>query len=100
MGKKLSSYKRLDKGIERRGYHFHCDGCNSAHGVFIDGKGTPNWLFNKNEDKPTFSPSILVTGGDENGKTICHSYVENGQIRYLNDCTHHLKGQTVELPDF
>lgn len=31
---------------------------------------------------------------------ICHSFVTGGKIRYLNDCTHHLKGKTVELLDF
>ena len=33
-------------------------------------------------------------------KKVCHSFVTDGKIRYLNDCTHHLKGQTVELLDF
>lgn len=30
---------------------------------------------------------------------VCHSFVRNGRIEYLGDCTHHLKGQTVDLPD-
>lgn len=107
---------------ERKGYHFHCEGCGSAHGVFTDGKGRPNWTFNGNEEKPTFTPSILVRWvsipkdilKDETGEYIlgtdgrikgaknevCHSYVTNGKIKYLNDCTHHLKGKTVELEDF
>jgi hypothetical protein len=29
----------------------------------------------------------------------CHSFVEAGRIRFLNDCWHDLKNQTVDLPD-
>jgi hypothetical protein len=101
------------------GYFFHCDGCNSTHSVITTPK---RWTFNGNEEKPTFSPSILVRWvsspkeilKDEKGKYIlgpdgrikgakdevCHSFVTDGKIRYLNDCTHHLKGMTVELEDF
>ena len=28
-----------------------------------------------------------------------HSYVTDGRIQYLSDCTHPLAGQTVDLPD-
>ena len=100
-GKKISSY---DNGDGRRGYHFHCEGCNTAHGVITEGKGRPMWGFNNNEEKPTFSPSVLVRWvslPDEIEKDeVCHSFVTDGKIKYLNDCTHHLKGQTVELLDF
>jgi hypothetical protein len=51
-------------------------------------------------DRPTFSPSILVTWewGERRGKKVCHSYVREGQIQFLGDCTHKLAGQTVPLP--
>lgn len=29
---------------------------------------------------------------------ICHSFVADGKIRFLGDCTHHLNKTTVELP--
>ena len=48
-------------------------------------------------DKPTVSPSLLqnfVPG------IICHSFITDGKIQYLNDCTHKLAGQTIELPEF
>ena len=32
--------------------------------------------------------------------TRCHSFVREGRIEFLSDCTHALAGQTVELPDF
>ena len=31
---------------------------------------------------------------------ICHSFVTDGRIQFLGDCTHKLAGQTVDLPDW
>ena len=31
--------------------------------------------------------------------TICHSFVTDGKIQFLSDCTHGLAGQTVELSE-
>jgi len=47
-------------------------------------------------DKPSFQPSILWQWGD----VRCHSYVTDGRIQFLNDCTHDLAGQTVDLPEY
>jgi len=70
------------------------------------------WQFNGDYDKPTFSPSVLVTyehwvppatpenlnpGPQTKVKDICHSFVRDGQIQFLSDCTHSLAGQTVPL---
>lgn len=30
----------------------------------------------------------------------CHSFVTDGRIQFLGDCTHSLAGQTVDLPDW
>lgn len=88
---------------------FYCEGCQMLHGV------TNSWSFNGDFEKPTFSPSVLVRGTqritDEehdliiNGEHVepkpfaCHSFVTDGKIQYLNDCTHQLAGKTVELPN-
>ncbi|MEH7246482.1 DUF6527 family protein [Neobacillus niacini] len=97
---------------------FYCQGCECHHGV------TDSWQFNGDFNKPTFSPSVLVRSTEmtdkgladyekwcdegypdrngeafENVPTICHSFVTDGKIQYLNDCTHELTGQTVELED-
>jgi hypothetical protein len=53
------------------------------------------WTFNGDFVSPTFSPSILVTGGEN---IRCHSFVEEGKIRFLDDCNHALAGKTVQLP--
>lgn len=86
---------------------FRCPGCCQLHQVSVgDGPG-PRWGFNGNYDRPTFSPSILVTyngpdaGMDHGDYTappaVCHSFVTDGQIQFLTDCTHELAGQTVPL---
>ena len=31
--------------------------------------------------------------------SVCHSFITDGRIQFLGDCTHELKGQTVELPE-
>lgn len=54
---------------------------------------------------PTFTPSILVRyDGADAGQgaappAVCHSFVTNGRIQFLGDCTHALAGQTVDLPE-
>jgi hypothetical protein len=47
-------------------------------------------------EAPTFEPSILVEGA----RSRCHSFVREGRIKFLSDCTHELAGQTVDLPEF
>jgi len=54
--------------------------------------------------KPTFSPSYLVIGNEKtleetNGRCghRCHSFIKDGKIQYLDDCTHELKNKTVDL---
>lgn len=83
---------------------FHCPGCNKGHGVPVD--GSRGWVWNQDTEKPTLSPSVLVTyngsdaGVDGAPPAVCHSFVTDGRIRFLNDCTHELAGQTVDLPDW
>jgi len=85
-------------------YAFTCPGCQNWHIVTIKANPEdpgPVWTWNGDTDKPTFHPSILVqsTYGENQEKRVCHSYVRNGRIRFLHDCTHDLAGQTVELPE-
>lgn len=106
---------------------FWCPGCHETHQIRIgDGTG-PGWGYNGNPEAPTFTPSILVRtvrtkGGDaeldrilatyklpeERDKVladkriewVCHSFVVDGNIQFLGDCTHDLAGQTARLPTF
>lgn len=92
---------------------FFCLGCDEHH-AFIYGK-PEGWTWNGSTESPTFSPSILVGGvqwaegepfykprhkGGSGDPIVCHSFITDGRIEYLSDCTHPLAGQTVDLPDW
>lgn len=77
--------------------YFKCPGCNSIHAIAT--AGPKAWRFNGNFDLPTIQPSISVKGFHGDQKTLCHSFVTDGKIQFLDDCTHDLKGQTVDLPE-
>lgn len=92
--------------------YFWCPGCSQAHWIAIGEGAGPRWGYNGNADAPTFTPSILVGWTepsdvpgefDDTSKDIrktCHSFVTDGKIQFLSDCTHGLAGQTVPLSSF
>jgi hypothetical protein len=75
---------------------FDCPGCGCGH-WFKTTCDTPRWSWNGDFERPTISPSIDVDR--DRADRRCHSFVENGDIRFLNDSYHALRGQTVPLPD-
>lgn len=104
---------------------FRCPGCDTTHSINVDSSERPRWTWNGSADKPTFTPSVLVRSGHhlpghkpgwpcwctynqaELAKgnepsgfdcNVCHSFITDGQIQFLSDCTHALAGQTVQLP--
>lgn len=82
---------------ERQIFHsFHCPACNRRHRVCTARtlEGDVH-TFNGSLDRPTIWPAIL----DVEDTAICHSYVTDGRIRFLTDCTHELAGKDLELPD-
>lgn len=80
---------------------FWCPGCDGAHAVHIGSGPGPKWTYNGDPDKPTFRPSILVNPGQETlGVPLCHSFVTDGRIQFLDDCTHAQAGQTIDIPDW
>lgn len=72
-----------------------CPACDTYHAV------NGSWEFNGDKDFPTFSPSLLVTIPGHRGPKDyrCHSFVRNGQIIFLSDCSHAMAGKTVDLPE-
>lgn len=83
---------------------FHCPGCKCEHGVWTS-KPAANgaqWSWNGDMVRPTFAPSLLIqwggSGPNDVPRRVCHSFVTNGEIQFLTDCTHELAGQTVPLP--
>lgn len=73
---------------------FRCP-CGSVHGLPIGQGDQPRWDWNGSMEKPTFTPSILVTWGGTSRR--CHSFVTDGQIKFEADCSHNLAGKTVPL---
>jgi hypothetical protein len=79
-------------------YWFWCPGCKGNHRYEV-----PHWTFNGNLERPSFTPSLLMNRGSTNPTVpVCHLFMTDGEIRFLNDCTHDLAGKTVpclELPE-
>lgn len=114
----MAKLKEHQPGI----FSFYCPGCETTHAVYTEAAKLPphypRWGFNGQLDAPTFMPSLLMRTGhyvkgqpqppdckhckedaDLGTCTVCHSFVTGGMIRFLGDCTHHLAGQTVPLPE-
>lgn len=98
--------------------------CGDVHTLTVGGPGA-TWTWNGDTEKPTFSPSVLVRSGhyvprkpgepescwctyakehpEEKlpfGCYLCHSFVRDGMVQFLGDCTHALAGQTVPLGEW
>ena len=79
---------------------FYCPACKCCHSIKVYEDSNKGWTWNGDDDKPTFSPSLLVNKNQRNPMApICHSYVRGGKIEYLNDCTHDFKGNTIDMEE-
>lgn len=106
------SARGLLRIIEGGQLAFWCPGCKGAHAL------DARWKFNGNYNRPTFSPSVHIRTGHhcahaklpgdchcddpdpEMRCSICHSFVTDGSIQFLPDCTHEFAGKTVPLEAF
>lgn len=80
-----------------------CPGCETHHGVPVRGTekpGRPVWGYNGDQTSPTLTPSVLIRTPLAAGEHLCHCFVRDGKIEFLGDCTHALRGQTVEIPEW
>lgn len=105
---------------------FYCPGCKRRHHIHDapapGNPASPVWQWNGSVDRPTFTPSLLIRGAEftpaglaayeawceagfqqpapefERMDTVCHSFITDGKIQFLGDCTHHLAGQAVDIP--
>lgn len=97
-----------------------CPGCETLHAFSVDGTEGPQWTWDGDRQRPTFSPSLLVrwhgysgavqrevmskvregdatfTPDVEPSDQACHSFVRAGRWQFLSDSTHALAGQTVD----
>ena len=89
-------------GVKYQVLCFRCPGCaemfdnDGYHMIPVNTtEHSPAWSFNGNLEAPTLSPSILTS---KNDPQKCHSYLKDGVFEFLNDSTHSLAGQRVEMP--
>ena len=119
----ISSKLRKWEHEDQEGLTYWCQGCKSHHQIST--KGPTTWGWNGDAERPTFTPSVLVTSGhfvagqpqppdcyvcnenaanpaeDHDGYKCqrCHTFITDGMVQFLSDCTHELAGQTLPLPD-
>lgn len=99
MGVKLLEVLKAD-GVSHHGWMIFCPACKQAH------EFDERWTYNGKPEAPTFRNSMLVYGWVSPdpvkypGAPRCHSYVTDGNIEFLSDCDHEMKGTTVRLPDW
>lgn len=93
--------------------YWRCPGCQFGHSAHTKlgsrtPARTPTWGWNGSVDRCTLTPSYLCWRDaspdyvDDNGNPRpsrrCHSFIRDGQIEFLSDCTHALSGKTVPCP--
>ncbi|MGH7243620.1 MAG: DUF6527 family protein [Phycisphaerales bacterium] len=85
---------RGHRGEQWRNVAYWCPACKFRHSIRVreDDAPRPSWTFDGNFERPTFTPSV------DYSDIRCHHVVTSGMIAFQNDCTHAMKGQTVELP--
>lgn len=120
----MAALSKILRSLEGGYVAFWCPGCDGAHQVGVEPPASKVWAWDRNAERPTFSPSIVVRSGhyasyhvpggscwctyrEEHPEDpvsfrcgVCHSFVRDGQIQFLDDCTHALAGQTVPLPEW
>lgn len=88
------------------GYELFCPGCGYTHFLAVEkpNRHGAKWDFSGDAHSPTFSPSLVVTvNADrdpdfESPRSVCHSFIRNGNWEFLSDSTHQLAGKTVPIP--
>lgn len=105
-----------------RGVSFLCPGCNERHNVRV-GDGANTW--NGDAQRPTLAKAVHVRSGhhaysdadlargrdcwctwsaqgcgvSRHACSVCHAFVTEGRIQFLEESTHALSGETVDLPE-
>lgn len=109
--------------IEGGGFIYWCAGCETHHVVYPAGSNPNGAQWKVESTNPlTLSPSVkhrfskMTAKGKadyekwvndgmpkpcpesfESEDVLCHYFIRGGKIQYLNDCTHSLKGKTVDM---
>lgn len=119
----MSALSSKLRSLEGGRLAYWCQGCGHMHQIQVGEGSGPRWGWNGDAVNPTFTPSVKVTGRDftekgeadfeawhaagcpkpapafESMDVCCHTFITNGQVQFLGDCTHKLAGQTLPLSD-
>lgn len=98
------------KLIQGKGY-VHCSVAEATHvtinipgpsklltlPVILKGsrKDTGCWSWNGSIDAPTLKPSVLTKSFSNIFR--CHSFINDGKVQFLSDCSHEHAGKTLNL---
>lgn len=88
----------------------YCPGCKRIHTVRVDGPpsipGNHKWQLTGTPDNPSLHPSVRFFYPESAYKDNpdlpwyqCHYNVKNGRLEFHSDCSHELKGQTIDMPE-
>lgn len=78
-------------------YIFYCPGCEVNHLVSTVPKVGTYHTLTGSLAKPTIRASVMVLGNKKRGVDRCHSFITDGVIEYLDDCTHALAGKKIPM---
>ena len=109
----MGMLSRKLRNLEGGRLSYWCQGCERLHSVAVGEGSGPRWGWNGDVEKPTFTPSVLTrviratrqeppidpSGVQTHVHQICHTFITDGRVQFLNDCTHQYAGQTLDLPD-
>lgn len=120
---KLYTLRPEDRGSGCADFIFWCPACNCGHGIWTtvpNGTTGAVWQFNGDMERPSFTPSLLITRHlwdppvtpenqeewnrnpwpQKEVKHICHLFLTDGKIHYCSDSTHEMAGKVVDLVAF
>lgn len=80
----------------RPGWIAHwCDACQMLHELPTQHSNEScHWEWDGQTHRPTLSPSIRTECTQ-----VCHYYLREGWLHYLNDSSHAYAGRVIALPD-
>lgn len=75
-----------------------CPGCGSIHYLNVNSPDDkPKWDFFGSLEEPSFYPSLLSY--TPNDIYRCHSFITQGKMRFLDDCSHTNKNALLDMPE-
>jgi len=100
----LRSITNKESGDGHPDFIFWCPACGCGHGVWTTAKNDQSvWIMSGTEERPTFTPSLLITYGESHPAdrpAVCHLNLTDGHLVYHGDSTHELAGKTVPMEPF